>query len=347
MLGISNDGFIESLFGKLKEAQDALLEGDKTLMEEIEALEVESDPKKLTPAEEEAEVFNDTNYELCFEGRNKFYSIKNPNHRLHGSEIVAGVAPFIYKDVDGNIRREDRVFYIDVATVGYIKNCKCSIDTYGYVRISGNHLHRMLVSADVVHHKNGRTCDNYLDNLEASDSWTNAQYKSNTKLGITKITLGTNARSTGTSKIFHLAYSGNYEEYVVACINKALHDIQSNSRAGKYCYINEFQMLNIAKIIVKTTALKADVAYNMFRIIEEINDSDGSLDSVLDILKKHNLPVRSQVEGAIKLLDRTEFAKMCDKKQWYIWSGVEKKSADVKKEYYGHKYGVVQATIHG
>lgn len=258
----------------------------------------------LTPAQKEAEEFNERNYKeikpenIIGSAKNRYFIIINPNHRLFGRYIIMGLT-------SSHAGAKKVVpFYIDFVALQLVNKYSVYLDAHGYVRCEKGAVHNLITNYRYVHHVNGIKTDDYLGNLEASNSYYNAQDKLNTSFGISGISKGTNIMRTDTTKMFRLAVDGtnlgNYAEYCVVIINKYIADA---GRYSKTYYQDDFNLNIISQYILKYTGLRYDIAQEFFKIFVEVNNCIGEYNSIINVLKKYNLPLNSNNKYGVSLID--------------------------------------------
>ena len=166
------------------------------------------------------------------------------------------------------------------------------LDAHGYVRCEKGAVHNLITNYRYVHHVNGIKTDDYLGNLEASNSYYNAQDKLNTSFGISGISKGTNIMRTDTTKMF----LGSMLFFLAKYIADA-------GRYSKTYYQDDFNLNIISQYILKYTGLRYDIAQEFFKIFVEVNNCIGEYNSIINVLKKYNLPLNSNNKYGVSLID--------------------------------------------
>lgn len=338
-------GKAKVVFEALGTAQTAANAGDMSLMYEIENRVVPKNRVILTPEQLIAEEFNDKNYQLLTVGKNKFYTIINPLHRLYHLDVVSCLVEEPYKDCNGSIRIKNRLFYIDREVVGFIRGKSCKFDKNGYPLASSKLLHQTITAYKYVHHKNFIRHDDYLANLESSDAFLNSQDKVTTSLGLANIDKNPNFR-TGTIKLLCVKRdSKSYvtcSEYLIAAINKYLIDICIHNET--YHNLDDFKLNQVAQYTTKLTALRADVAYQLYMVFLQVLDCRNDYNSMLTVLANHNIPLKKfdNYQGMI-LIDNDKLMERFKKQGLFCFSNCAtgKDLGDICKKFYNHKGDVL------
>ena len=288
---LENGETIKKLFGDLANVQNGNLS-----QEHLDRIIPIPMRQRLTEAQKEAELFNERNYreiDGCA-GKNRYFDIINENHRLYGKNIIMvltskenGYKMFYIdrKDFDciGTIKIYGRTYNRD------IRDLKWVVRTDGYVatKFKGKMvlLHNFLTGLDTVDHRNGIRCDDYIDNLRRASAWSNTQNKANTTFGVA----GVGLNYTG-NKLFKyrcqygrtLVFSGNYNEFLFAALNKAISDRILDRARDEF---TDREKLRIAQYSVKFTGLNAKIAKELYDAFIDIS-TGGDILEIMGVLKK-------------------------------------------------------------